>query len=730
MSLKHVSALLLASLLAFSAAANDSSKRITARLIDTDIVLDGDMSEAAWQGAEIGREFQQFFPSDDVLESYPTTFKMLYSDSHIYIGIYAEKAPGDVVISSLKRELGARTNDNISFLFDTFSNGDTAYFFGVTPYGVRREGLASKGGTVFNNAWDVKWDAEANIYDDHFVIEVAIPFTSLKYPKANDTWRFRPYRWDNQSNEQTTWVKVPQNQLLSNLAYMGELVFEKPLKEPSKTISIIPYANAMAAKNYVAGENSSDFKLGADAKIAITDGLNLDVTVNPDFSTVEADDVLTNLSRFELRREEKRQFFIENSDLFESWGNIYNDSRPFFSRRIGLANDANGNLVENDILGGVRLSGNVNPDWRIGFLDIQTDRDDDNQIAGFNNMMLALQRRVGERSSMGAFVVDRRVIDGEHMLSENEKSNSVMGVDYNLQSADSLWTGKLFYHRSTQADGPSDSSAQATVTYNSNTWEVTQDLAFVGDDFRADIGWVPRKDMLKWGNGIRYNFYPESDTIRSHEVGLLTVNWWKPSEDNQKTDHIYRLSWNTTFNDQAKLETYIGNNYVRLSRSFDPTRNGATPLAAGDEFEYNQLYAKYSSSLSNRFTYNVSSTVGEFYNGHIRSLGGEVGYRFQPWGEVSFRADYNRIELPAPYGSADLMLASAKAEIAFSRKLFWNTLIQYSNQGKSLGINSRLQWRFAPLSDVYLVYNDSYDTDGFTPRFRSINLKVNYWYDY
>jgi len=707
----------------------EDSKQITASYIKDVIKLDGKLDESVWQGAQSGSDFQQFFPLDSVKANHNTTFKVLYSDTHLYIGVVAERAQGEVVISSLKRDFGATTNDNISILLDTFSNGDTAYFFGITPYGVRREGLVSAGGVKFNNSWDTKWDGEGSFTDDHFTVELAIPFTSMKFPKDAASWRFRVYRWNNQSSEQDTWIKVPQTLSLSNLGYMGKLNFEKPLKDSGSPISIIPYFNAKSVTDFEGDLSGEDIKVGADAKIAFGDGLNLDITVNPDFSTAEADDVLTNLTRFELRREEKRQFFIDNSDLFESWGNIDNDSRPFFSRRIGLAKTPNANLIENDIVGGVRLSGNINKDWRVGFLDIQTDMDEANQIASFNNMMFALQSKVGERSSAGVFVVDRQAIDGEEFIDKNDRSNRVFGVDYNLNSADGLWSGKAFYHHSTQEIGDAGSAAQATVSYTGKTWEFTEDVSYVGQNFRADIGWVPRKDVLKWGNGLRYNIYPDSENINDHQIGLLTVLYWKPSDNNLKTDHIYRMSFNTTFKDRSTLNSYIQNNYVRLGFDFDPTRSGAIPLSAGEEFEYNQFHLQYTSSTANRLTYNASATIGEFFNGDIESLGAEIGYRMQPWGQINFRADYNHIDLPAPHGSADIWLATAKAEIAFNRELFWNTLIQYSSQGKTLGINSRLQWRFAPLSDLYLVYNDSYETDFFSPRFRSINLKVNYWFD-
>lgn len=190
--------------------------------------------------------------------------------------------------------------------------------------------MVSDGGETFNNIWDIKWKAETQQFDNYFTAEIAIPFSSLKFVEGSSKWRFRPYRWNIQSNEQSTWVKVPQNQTLSNLAFMGELRFEKPLGKSKTPISLIPYSNILWGKDFQKKEGISNIKIGGDAKLAIGDGMNLDLTVNPDFSNVEVDDVFTNLTRFELQLPEKRQFFIDNSDLLENYGNTFEEARPFF----------------------------------------------------------------------------------------------------------------------------------------------------------------------------------------------------------------------------------------------------------------------------------------------------------------------------------------------------------------------------------------------------------------
>ena len=95
---------------------------------------------------------------------------------------------------------------------------------------------------------------------------------------------------------------------------------------------------------------------------------------------------------------------------------------------------------------------------------------------------------------------------------------------------------------------------------------------------------------------------------------------------------------------------------------------------------------------------------------------------------MSLRLNYDSIKLPEPYQTKNIWLLSPKFELTFTKQFYWTTYVQYSNQSENLGINSRLQWRFAPLSDLYLVYNDNYYTsDKITPQLRSLNLKLTYW---
>ena len=704
----------------------------TVKFTNEPILLDGILDEPDWATAQYAPDFWQYFPVDTVRSAHNTKVRFLYNELGLYIAIEAEAPHPDFVVETLRRDFSGPRNDNVTIMFDTFRDGANAYAFGITPYGVRREALVAAGGATrgdFNTAWDTKWRGESQMTPTGFISEVFIPFTSIKFAEGGDRWRYRAYRFNLQTNERSTSVQMPQTQLLSNLAFMDELVFERPLGKSRNSPAVIPYVNALTQRDFEQPEGDQRLQFGGDAKIAIGTGMNLDLTVNPDFSNVEVDDIFTNLTRFEVRLPERRQFFIDNGDLFASFGNTFSEARPFFSRRIGLARDTAENLIQNNIIAGARLSGKLDENWRLGVLNIQTARDLPNEIASNNNAMIALQRRVAQRSTIGAFLVNRQSF-GDSELAAEDRYNRVVGVDYNLASANAEWTGRAYLHKSLQPDASGDDySGQAVVTYTGEKWLLISDFTFVNEAFRADLGFVPRTDIFKNGHFARRFFFPKNrDILNRHSVSVLGIQYRRPTDNFRLLDYFVRTNWIADFTDQSQLTLGHRYDYLFLNEPFDPTRSSdGEPLPAGIAYEFNTASAEYRSSPRGLLTFRTETTVGQFYNGQRYSFGGSVAYRLQPRARLSLAVNYDGIRLPDPYPDADLWLLSPRIDVTFSKSVFSSILLQYSNQRDNLGINARLQWRFAPLSDLFLVYNDNYFINEFGPRFRSINLKCTYW---
>jgi len=711
---------------------SQTNKTINVKFINEPITVNAVLDEGAWGKAEPSTNFWQYFPTDSIQAKQQTEIKMLFDDKNLYVGMKVYASGKDYIIPSLRRDFRASGNDNISLLFDTFNDGTNAFFFGTNPFGVLREALISGGGNDlrgFNTIWDTKWVGETLIHEDHYIVEWKIPLSAFKYQEGETKWRFNSYHFDTQNNEQSTWMNIPQNQLIFSLAYMGEMIFEKPLGKSNPPVSIIPFVNTLVAKNYETDVSNSDFKIGGDAKFTIGNSMNLDLTFNPDFSQVEVDQQIINLTRFEISLPEQRQFFIENSDLFADFGDS-RDSNPFFSRRIGIAKDNDDNSIENDIIAGIRLSGKLNNNLRLGILNMQTAEDLINEIPTTNNAVITAQYKLFSRSNLSFMFINKQPTQNYDFVTNEDRYNRVFGIDYKLASKDNTWVGNYFFHKSFSPNvNDKDISSGATTEYFSRDWNFRFGAVFVGENYRSDLGFIRRTDVFKISPLIQRTFWPEKGKIQKHSISVMPFFLWKPELNFENSDYTIVTSWKVDFQNTSKLAFEMFNRYTHLYESFDPTNtDGAEPIPGDQDYYYTSYEAKYNSDQRKTFSYNLNPSIGKFYNGEKYSMQAQLTWRLQPYFSSSLQINYDQINLPNPYPDASIWLIGPKIDITFNKNLFWATFVQYSSQLNNFSVNTRLQWRFAPLSDLFIVYNDNYFTDTvFAPRFRSFNLKLTYW---
>src|SRR6185436_5123928 len=332
------------------------------RKTDVPVVVDGFADDEAWSEAETAGDFFMVTPMDTSKARVNTEIKMTYDKHNLYIiAICYLPLRVPYKVESLRRDFVFGRNDNFIFFLDPFNDLTSGYTFGANAAGAQWDGTLYEGGKADLN-WDNKWVSVVKNFDDKWIFEAAIPFKTIRYKKGITQWGVNFSRLDITVAEKSSWAPVPRQFPTASLAYTGQLVWDQPLPAPGLNLSLIPYALTGLSKDYEKDTKTAFRKeIGGDAKIALTSSLNLDLTINPDYSQVEVDKQVTNLDRFELFFPERRQFFLENNDLFGNFG--FANIRPFFSRRIGL------NVP---ISFGARLSGNIDKNWRIGAMDMQT----------------------------------------------------------------------------------------------------------------------------------------------------------------------------------------------------------------------------------------------------------------------------------------------------------------------------------------------------------------------
>ena len=710
-----------------------NEKEFIIKNIESDINIDGIGNEKEWDIAEWQSEFWLWRPNDSLKAEKQTRFKILKNQKNLYILVESLTDGINFTTPSLKRDFSSYGAEFITLLFDTFNDGTNAFSFSTNPLGLKNEGLISGGNQEYrtdrNYTWDTKWFVESKVYEDRYSVEIQIPFASFFYNNRDSSWRFNIYRGNRQNNEYSVWVKTPQNQLIGNLGFMGKMIFEKPLKKARNPISLIPYISGITQKDFLNQSSNLNTGIGGDAKIPIGNALNLDLTFNPDFSQVEADDQIVNLTRFAIALPEKRQFFTQNNDLFNDFGTV-RDVVPFFSRRIGVAEDLDGNTIENKIIYGARLSGKLNSSLRVGLLSILTDEDVKNEIASNLNSVFTLRQKVFDRSNISFFFMNRSAIENYDFLDNEERKNSVAGIEYNLASSDSKWSGRTYLHKSfTEGLDGDDQIVGLRIQRNTLRHKIGMGLIHGGDDFRSNLGFYRRTGFLKLTPEYTYRIYPKNPEITSYSFIQRGFFVYDTARDYIMTDRVFISTIQKRFLNTSSLSLQYINRYIYLVSDFDPTRSyeGAY-LPANSNYSYGDIEFGYRSDQTKIFNLDSKISYGTFFNGTKFTLEDKFNWRKQPIVNASFIVNFNSINLPNPYPSKNIWLISPKIDFTFTKTITWTTFIQYNSQGENLGVNSRMQWRFAPLSDLFLVYNDNYiSTDNFSPRYRSFNLKFTYW---
>jgi len=724
--------LLVHSAIGQNSAPNQKDFKLTIQPAKMPIKLDGIMDEAAWNTVTAVSNFKKKFPNDIGAPKKQTEVKILYDDKNIYFGFKVYDS-GTAITKSLKRDIGHDGMDGVGIILDPTNQQTNGFYFVLSTLNVQSEDqLSGSSSDGINYSWDSKWYSMTKDYGNYWIAEIAIPFKSIRYDAENKNWGVNFVRIDAKNFEYSTWTKVATNFKSYDLGLTGLMQWEEKPPVSSNNVILLPYLTGGASDDKQLAQTNTSGNAGFDAKIALNSALNLDLTVNPDFSQVEVDNQVTNLTRFSIFLPERRAFFLENSDLFAGFG--VPGVRPFYSRTIGL--DKKGNKIP--ILFGARLSGNLSPDVRIGAMNMQTGRQGD--YAPENFSAFTLQKRVLKRSVIKGYFLNR-----ENFISlEEEKKHPLdkygrnAGVSFNYSNA----TGTIGYWANYNM------SMKPTIKEHNNYYELgfnydtrkfgfVIDLANVGKNYYTDMGFVQRIEnydairdtIIRVGykhiySEISYNILPSKGKIGRIESSMNNYVVFNP--DNSFNEWESTLLIKTDFKNASNLKITLSNNITNLL--FATSFTNGEPLPA-KQYQYAKFSIGYSSDARKLFGWMSEIASGQFYNGTVQSLGAGINWRSQPHLNLRLNAQFNHIQLPGLYGSKKLFLVAPRIEYNFNTKLFWTTFIQYNTQSNNFNINSRLQYRYKPMSDFFLVYTDNYFTDPlFKNKNRALIFKLSYWF--
>ena len=697
------------------------------------IQIDGDFTEPVWKKAPIADSFYLKYPTDVGKPQKRTTVRVCHDSRFIYFAITAYDS-GKAFIQSLKRDIGHDGNDAVGITLDPANEKTNGFFFTINAYNAQSEDQLKIGDDMPTWSWDNKWFSATRRLEDRWTAEIALPFKTLRYDPEKLVWGINFVRSDAKSNEYSTWTPVPVNFKSMNMGFTGALIWKEPPPPTGANWVFLPYITGGASQdkeNNIPGK--ATFNGGFDGKLALTSALNLDVTVNPDFSQIEVDQQVTNLTRFNIFLPERRTFFLENDDLFSDYG--IPPIRPFYSRRIGL--DPDGNRIP--IIAGARVTGNLTPSTRIGFMDMQTGVR--NSYRAENYMAASISHRLFKRSVIKGYFLNR-----ENFISAGEKAANPLnafgrnaGAEFNYINKNGEWSVWGTYNHSFKKNITSDNQYfNSGFEYNRRRFSFVLDMGKIGTNYYTDMGFVARIEnfdadrdtTIRLGfrqlyNNITYRIFPQNKKVVQHVMQLTNFIVVNPNNSHNETNLEAR--YDITFRNASGLSFVSTHNRVDLL--FPTAFTSGKPIPAA-RYDFQQFEVRYNSDYRKPVNYSLRAAGGEFYNGHYNSFRATLGIRHQPHVNIALQAEYNKIQLPGEYGSTELILLAPRFEINFNTQLFWTTFIQFNTQRNNFNINSRLQYRFQPMSDLFVVYTDNYFIlPVWQNRNRAVVFKLNYWFN-
>ena len=660
-------------------------------------ILDGSLNDATWVGATIIEDLHQFDPEDHGEPSEGSIFYVAYDEENLYLGArLLDTEPGAIAARQLIQGQSVHLDDRIAVIIDPFNNMRAGYKFEINANGVRRDGIYN-GPERVNSDWDGIWDAAAAVDDEGWVAEVSIPFKSLNFDPNNADWGFTVERSIPRKKERMAWTSFDRT---VNLSSTGVLSGFSSLQQ-GKGLDIIPAISTSSSRDFVTSTDDSQTDPSLDVFYNFTPNLTGVLTLNTDFSATEVDDRQVNLSRFSTFFPEKRDFFLQDVDIFtfgpqSGFGPRGRNGMPFFSRRIGLTD--RGQPVDLDV--GGKLSGRVGP-FNIGVLGVNQA-----SYAGRTGVVEASQLSVArvsanifEESSIGMIVTD-----GD---PRSNLDNSLAGVD--------------FHYRNTRL--PSGRTAEGTVWFQeSDTEGVTGDQSTYGFDFdfgssegffgkveyevlegnfNPALGFVNRSNFERkrfWGG---YRYRPSGHPWLRHNQTFFSL---------QQHDHAVtgELETQHLFLRPFRFETHRGDRY---SIQFQSTRDVLTEpfeisdgiiIAPGD-YSYSAYTIDLDAAGERTVAPKISAGQGDFYDGTKIEL--EVGVDWRPNSRWFLGASYEYNDIELPSGNLTTRLIQLRADLAFNVRWSWVNLIQYDNVSDTVGINSRLHWNPRAGEDLYIVWN-------------------------
>ena len=691
----------------------DVASQINAVFIDSPIKLDGVLDESVWKNVEPVTDFTQRELTEGAPVSEKTELRILHDRDNLYIGVICyDSEPEKIIHRELLWDSNLIGDDYITFILDTYNDKRTGYYFSVNPNGATFDGTFQTGDEYSNMNWDGIWDTAARITEYGWSCEVVMPFKTLKFP-ATDTqvWGFNFRRKIRRKNEWALWRGWKRNEGIMQLSKAGTLYINKSIKSGYK-LDTKPYV--LSGVNKEKNKDIDDtFKYGLDLRYGITSNTTLDLTAKTDFAQIESDQDVINLTRYSLQYPEKREFFLEDSELFDFSQGMTN---LFYSRRIGISE----NREAIPILGGAKLAQKTGS-FRMGVLTMQTE--ESSNTPSTNYSVFRVKKDIWEQSHIG-FI-------GTSILDTDGHDNQVYGADF-VYRTNSFLGDRNFEIQGFLTGSVTDGSAHESmagriyVHYPDDLMDTFFVYHALGNNFNPELGFISGKEPGVQQYMYVFDFTPRPSIpfIKKFSFQPLFFNYYTDTKNKLISRSIKFQPFGFISDADDIFNITVGNEYDYVNKTYGALYGDIIPLGGHEWWQYG---VNGRTSTSRPVSFNMNRQWGDFYNGTRDNF--STGLTLKPSMHYSVSADmrYNNITvgdmkmITREYGS--------RLIINFTSRISSSTFIQWNNETEKVNVNFRFHYIPKIGSDIYIVYNHLMDE---SDRFRTLQnagmLKINITY--
>ncbi|MAY02677.1 MAG: hypothetical protein CMQ38_06835 [Gammaproteobacteria bacterium] len=659
-------------------------------------VIDGILDDAVWQQLPGISDFHQVNPVDQGTPTQESIFYITYDDDYFYLGARLYDSNPEAITSRVMIQgQSLRFDDNVHLILDTFNNDRTGFRFITNPNAIRDDGVFESP-TSYNIDWSGIWLVESSIDDQGWTTEMAIPFTTLNFDPEADTWGINFEREIARNNERIAWSSF--NRAIDP-STSGQVVGLEGL-EQGLGLDIVPSLTVGQARDRNTNTTEDNVEPSLDVFYKFTPNLTGVLTLNTDFSATEVDDRQVNLTRFNLFFPEKRDFFLQDSEIF-SFGSGGNNGIPFYSRRIGL-DASTGQPVDIDV--GGKLAGRVG-DTSLGALLVQQEdrigASDDPLFVGRVTQNVLTESRVGAIFTQG----------NPNGLADN----SVAGVDFNYRNtrfSDNYTLTSDWWYQQSDTDGLAgdDKAYAASVDLGTeNTgFSAFADYRYIGDEYNPALGFANRRGIDQYEVGTSYRYYTDDHPLLWYYYAGLDYSRTDRLDNGQLQSELvdFRfLSLNSHAGDRLYADVFRQTEGLATGFAIRP---GVVIPAGEHEFTFYGFGLQTANQRS--LSPDIGFTFGDFYTGEQREV--DFGLDWQPGPRFSGEFSYVYTDIDLPQGEFVSRLVRMRSTLSFTPEWSWINLLQYDNGSDSVGLNSRLHWDPRAGEDFYLVVNYNFDADG------------------